>query len=82
LLIFRWRIKTRFSKTGEGTFQCDHCKDTQPYVQQVSKRWFVAYGIPLFPVSGVKSEQVRCETCKNTFTTEALGQAAAVQPAA
>jgi hypothetical protein len=65
-------FKGRLTSISSGVFYCSRCGCDCNYILEGIKRWFTFFFIPIFPVSGIKAEQVRCTTCQGTFRKETL----------
>jgi len=71
--------RTFFKTIGTGTFFCPQCGGDRSYAQRVGRRWFTLFFIPIFPISGVRSEHVRCDTCKKAFNPAVLQRPTSAQ---
>lgn len=65
-------FRTRASKVSEGEFFCPRCGADRHYVLQRLRRWFTLFFLPVFPMSGDKGQQVKCQTCSTAFRPEVL----------
>jgi uncharacterized tellurite resistance protein B-like protein len=65
-------FRTRPSKVSEGDFFCPKCGVDRRYVLQRFRQWFTLFFLPIFPMSGSKGEQVKCQTCNTGFRPEVL----------
>ncbi len=69
-IVFGFRMRP--SKVSEGEFFCTRCGADRHYVLQRFRQWFTLFFLPVFPTSGPKGEQVKCQTCGTAFRPEVL----------
>jgi tellurite resistance protein len=65
-------FRTRPSKVSEGDFFCPKCGADRHYILQRFRQWFTLFFLPIFPMSGSKGEQVKCQTCNTAYRPEVL----------
>jgi hypothetical protein len=70
LILFGTRALKR--RLGEGEFYCPSCQTDRSYVRFGYWRWFTLFFIPIFPMSGVRGDAVRCQTCNQAFQPAVL----------
>jgi len=69
MIIFGTRA--RYKTVDTGQFHCPHCQKEREYHHKQGKNYFSLYFIPVLPI-GDANEFVECQTCKRTYSTEAI----------